>query len=391
MKTLNVGLVGAGFMGKAHVVAYSNMPKFFWPAPAVPVLKTICDIDPDIARDAKDRFGFEKYCTDWQDIVNDPEIDVVNVCTPNNAHAPIAIAALKAGKHVLCEKPIASTLEDAKAMAEAAKEAAAKGVISMNAYQYRRVPALDLAKKFIDEGSIGQILNIRCTYLQSWSADPDSPLSWRFQKDIAGAGALGDIASHVIDIAQYLAGDIDEVVSLMKTYIKERPVQEGGVDLLGTVKLGADAPRKAVDVDDEDSFLVKFKNGAVGSIEATRNAWGRNNFITVELHGTKGSIAFNYERLNELQVCFADDPDDRRGFKTIYTGPAHFHGEVTWNIPGMNIGYGELKTIEMYEFIKAITEGYQPSTCFEVGYRVERVCEAVRKSAESKQWEKVED
>ena len=211
MKTLNVGLVGAGFMGKAHVVAYSNMPKFFWPAPAVPVLKTICDIDPDIARDAKDRFGFEKYCTDWQDIVNDPEIDVVSVCTPNNAHAPIAIAALKAGKHVLCEKPIASTLEDAKAMAEAAKEAAAKGVISMNAYQYRRVPALDLAKKFIDEGSIGQILNIRCTYLQSWSADPDSPLSWRFQKDIAGAGALGDIASHVIDIAQYLAGDIDEV------------------------------------------------------------------------------------------------------------------------------------------------------------------------------------
>ena len=391
MKTLNVGLVGAGFMGKAHVVAYSNMPKFFWPAPAVPVLKTICDIDPDIARDAKDRFGFEKYCTDWQDIVNDPEIDVVSVCTPNNVHAPIAIAALKAGKHVLCEKPIASTLEDAKAMAEAAKEAAAKGVISMNAYQYRRVPALDLAKKFIDEGSIGQILNIRCTYLQSWSADPDSPLSWRFQKDIAGAGALGDIASHVIDIAQYLAGDIDEVVSLMKTYIKERPVQEGGVDLLGTVKLGADAPRKAVDVDDEDSFLVKFKNGAVGSIEATRNAWGRNNFITVELHGTKGSIAFNYERLNELQVCFADDPDDRRGFKTIYTGPAHFHGEVTWNIPGMNIGYGELKTIEMYEFIKAITEGYQPSTCFEVGYRVERVCEAVRKSAESKQWEKVED
>lgn len=391
MKTLNVGLVGAGFMGKAHVVAYSNMPKFFWPAPAVPVLKTVCDIDPEIAKEAKERFGFQKCCIDWKEIVNDPEIDVVSICTPNNAHVAVAIAALEAGKHVICEKPIASTLEDAKAMAEAAEKAAKKGIVSMNAYQYRRVPAIDLAKKLIDEGSIGDILNIRCTYLQSWSADPDSPLSWRFQKKIAGAGALGDIASHVIDIAQYLAGDIDEVVSLVKTYIKERPVQEGGVDLLGTVKLGADAPRKAVDVDDEDSFLVKFKSGAVGSIEATRNAWGRNNFITVELHGTKGSIAFNYERLNELQVCFADDPDDRRGFKTIYTGPAHFHGEVTWNIPGMNIGYGELKTIEMYEFIKAITEGYQPSTCFEVGYRVERVCEAVRKSAESKQWEKVED
>ena len=232
---------------------------------------------------------------------------------------------------------------------------------------------------------------MRCTYLQSWSADPDSPLSWRFQKDIAGAGTLGDIASHVIDIAQYLAGDIDEVVSMMKTYITERPVQEGGVDLLGTVKLGADAPRKAVDVDDEDSFLVKFKSGASGSIEATRNAWGRNNFITVELHGTLGSVYFNYERLNELQVCWAKDPDDRRGFKTIYTGPAHFYGDATWNIPGMNIGYGELKAIEMFDFISAIVNGQQPSTRFEVGYRVERVCAAVAKSAESRQWEKVED
>lgn len=156
------------------------------------------------------------------------------------------------------------------------------------------------------------------------SADPASPLSWRFQKDIAGAGTLGDIASHVIDIAQYLAGDIEAVTGMMQTYITERPVQEGGTDLLGTVKLGADAKRKAVDVDDEDSFLVKFKNGAVGSIEATRNAWGRNNFITVELHGTLGSLYFNYERLNELQVCLAGDPDDRRGFKTIYTGPRAF-------------------------------------------------------------------
>ena len=145
------------------------------------------------------------------------------------------------------------------------------------------------------------------------------------------------------------------------------------------------------DTDDEDSFLMRFKNGVVGSIEATRNAWGRNNFITVEVHGSKGSIYFNYERLNELQVCFADDPDDRRGFKTIYTGPAHFHGEVTWNIPGMNIGYGELKSIETYEFIKAVVEGKRPSTSFAEGYRVERVCDAVKRSAESGRWEKVAD
>lgn len=390
MKKLNIGLVGAGFMGKAHVVGYSNMPKLFWPAPAMPVLKTVCDIVPEIAQEAKERFGFAQCCTDWKEMIQDPEIDVVSICTPNNVHAPIAIAALEAGKHVICEKPIASTMEDAKAMAEAAEKAAAKGIISMNAYQYRRVPALVLAKKFLDEGALGEVLNIRCTYLQSWSADPDSPLSWRFQKEIAGAGTLGDIASHVIDIAQYLGGDIEEVVSMMKTYITERPVQEGGVDLLGTVKLNADAPRKAVDVDDEDSFLMKFKSGAVGSIEATRNAWGRNNFITMELHGTLGTVCFNYERLNELQVCFAKDPDDRRGFKTIYTGPAHFYGEATWNIPGMNIGYGELKAIEMYDFITAVVKQEQPSTRFEVGYGIEKVCAAVAKSAQSRQWEKVQ-
>jgi predicted dehydrogenase len=376
-------------MQYSHVVAYSNMPKFFWPAPAVPVLKTVCDIEESIASESKDRFGFEKYTTDWKDIIEDPEIDIVSICTPNDSHAEIAIAALNAGKHVLCEKPISNNSEDAKAMADAAEKAKEKGIISMCAYQYRRVPAIALAKKFIDEGSIGEILNIRSTYLQSWSADPSSPLSWRFQKKIAGAGTLGDIGTHVIDISQYLAGDIKEVISTVKTYVKERPVQEGGVDLLGTVKLDDNAKKAPVDVDDEAMFLVNFESGAVGSIEATRNAWGRNNFITVEVHGTKGSIYFNYERLNELQVCFSDDPDDRRGFKTIYTGPAHFYGEVTWNIPGMNIGYGELKTIEIYDFIKAIVTGEQPSTSFAEGYKVDKVCDAVMRSAESRSWETI--
>ncbi|SHE59552.1 Gfo/Idh/MocA family protein [Alkalibacter saccharofermentans] len=389
MKKLNIGLVGAGFMGKAHSVAFSNMPKFFWPAPAVPVFKTICDIEEDIANQAKDRFGFQKCCTDWRDIITDNEIDAVIICTPNDSHAEIAIAALNSGKHVLCEKPIASTKEEAQAMADAAEKARNKGIISMCAYQYRRIPAIELAKKFIDEGSVGKITNVRATYLQSWSADPSSPLSWRFQKNRAGAGTLGDIASHVIDISQFLVGDISEVVSTVKTYIKERPVQKGGVDLLGTVKLDEGSEKAPVDVDDEDLFLVKFKDGAVGSIEATRNAWGRNNFITIEVHGTEGSLFFNYERLNELQVCFAKDPDDRRGFKTIYTGPAHFHGEVTWNIPGMNIGYGELKTIEAYEFVKAVVEQKQPSTTFFEGNKVDKVCTAVLKSSQSNQWEMV--
>ena len=392
MKKLNVAVVGAGFMGKAHVVGYTNANKQFWPSEVIPVLKTVCDIEEDIAKDAKDRFGFEKYCTDRKDIVNDPEIDIISVCTPNNAHAEVSIAALEAGKHVICEKPIASTASDAKAMALAAEEAAKKGIISMLGYQYRRVPALVHAKNMIENGDIGVVQNIRAEYLQSWSADPNSPLSWRFSKDTAGAGTLGDIATHVIDISQYLAGsEISEVVSNMKTYIKERPVQEGGVDLLGTVKINEDAEKRPVDVDDEVLFLTKFKNGVVGSIEATRNAWGRHNYIYIEVHGSKGSIVFNYERLNELKVALASDPDDRRGFKTIYTGPATPYGDITWNIPGMNIGYGELKTIEINDFLKAIAKEEQPSTNFPVGYQVDCVTAAVKKSAEDNTWVKVEE
>ena len=390
MKTKNIGVVGAGFMGKAHCVALSNMPKLFTDAPYVPVFKTVCDIVPEIAEDFKERFSFEKACTDYMDIINDPEIDIVCVCTPNDSHAEISIAALKAGKHVICEKPIATKTEDARAMAEAAEEAAKKGIVTMCGYQYRRIPAIDEAKKIIESKRLGEITNVRAQYLQSWSADPRSPLSWRFVKETAGAGTLGDIFTHALDIAQYLAGNVTDVVSMVKTYIKERPVQEGGVDLLGTVKLGDDAKKQVVDVDDEVSVLCKYESGAIGSIEATRMAWGRNNYLTVEVHGTKGSLTWNYERLNELEVCYGmEDNDGERGFKKIYTGPANPHGDVTWNIPGMNIGYGELKAIEAYEFAKAVEGGYQPSTSFAAGYQLDRVCEAILESDEKKAWVKV--
>jgi len=390
MKKMKIGVVGAGFMGKAHCVALSNMPKLFTDAPYVPVFKTVCDVVPEIAEDFKERFSFEKACTDYMDVINDPEIDIVCVCTPNDSHAEISIAALKAGKHVICEKPIATKTEDAKAMAKAAEEAAKKGIVSMCGYQYRRVPAIDEAKKIIESGRLGEITNVRAQYLQSWSADPRSPLSWRFVKETAGAGTLGDIFTHALDIAQYLAGNVTDVVSMVKTYIKERPVQEGGVDLLGTVKLGDDAKKQVVDVDDEVSVLCKYDSGAIGSIEATRMAWGRNNYLTVEVHGTKGSLTWNYERLNELEVCYGmEDNDGERGFRKIYTGPANPHGDVTWNIPGMNIGYGELKAIEAYEFAKAVVGGYQPSTSFTTGYQLDRVCDAVLESDEKKAWVKV--
>jgi predicted dehydrogenase len=373
-------------MGKAHSMAIACMPMFYWPAPAIPVRKMIAEVTEESAREAAERLGFESYTSDWRKIIEDPSIDIVDIATPNNSHAEIAIAAAKAGKHIICEKPLARTSEEARLMYEAVKAA---GVKHMVAFNYRRTPAVALAKKYIEEGSIGKILNFRGTYLQDWSADPDAPLSWRFKKDICGSGALGDIGTHVVDMARYLVGEFDEVLGTLKTYIKERPVQQGGADKLGTVKSGGDVPKAPVDVDDEASFSIRFSNGAVGSIEATRNAWGRNNFITFEIHGEKGSIFFNYERRDELQVCFASDPSDRRGFRTIYTGPAHPYGEGLWPIPALGIGYGETKIIECYDFIKSIVEDTGVSPDFEDGYKIELILDAIVESSKSNLWTKI--
>ncbi|MEU7411937.1 Gfo/Idh/MocA family oxidoreductase [Streptomyces sp. NPDC042638] len=316
-------------------------------------------------------------------MIEDPEIDVVDIATPNNLHAEIAIAAAEAGKHIICEKPLARGAEEARPVSEAARRA---GIVTMVAFSYRRTPAVALAKKYIEEGAIGDILNFRGTYLQDWSADPDSPLSWRFQKAIAGSGSLGDIATHVVDLARYLVGEIAGVNSLLKTWVPDRPIQTGGVDKLGAAGSLADAERGPVDVDDEVITLLKFAGGAIGSLEATRNAHGRNNFLTFEIHGTRGSLVFNYERRDELQVCFSDDPADRRGFRTVYTGPNHPYGDALWPIPALGIGYGETKIIETYELFKAITEGIPASPDFGDGYQIEKIADAIQESAAKSQW-----
>lgn len=383
MKKLNVGMIGGGFMGKAHALAYAGMPMFFWPAPVIPHRHTVVDVTDELAKDAAARLGFENYSSDWRKVVEDPEIDIIDIVTPNDSHAEIAIAAAKAGKHIISEKPLARDAAEAKTMLDAVREA---GVKHMVAFNYRRTPAVALAKKYIEEGKLGKILNFRGTYLQDWSADPNSPLSWRFQKDRAGSGALGDIGTHVIDFARYLVGEISDVNAVAKTWIGERPIQSGGVDKLGTVKANVDVPKAAVDVDDEFMTLVKFENGAVGSIEATRNAWGRNNFLTFEIHGEKGSLVFNYERRDELQVCFSDDPGDSRGFRTVYTGPAHPYGEGLWPIPALGIGYGETKIIETYDFMKSIAEDTKVSPDFEDGYQIAVISDAILESAEKSEW-----
>lgn len=387
MKKLNVGLIGAGFMGKAHSLAYVAMPMFFWPAPAVPVRKSIVDVNDAVAAEAAQRFGFEKSSSDWRSVIEDPEIDIIDIATPNHLHAEIAIAAAAAGKHIISEKPLARSGEEAKTMYDAVKNA---GIVHMVAFNYRRTPAVALAKKYIEEGTLGDILNFRGTYLQDWSADPDGPLSWRFQKSIAGSGSLGDIGTHVVDMARYLCGEITQVNTQLKTWVKTRPLQAGGVDKLGASTKDSTAPRGEVDVDDEVLSLLEFQSGAIGSLEATRNAHGRNNFLTFEIHGTLGSVYFNYERRDELQVAFAADQSDRKGFRTVYTGPAHPYGEGLWPIPALGIGYGETKIIETYDFVKAIIEGGEVSPNFKDGYQINLIADAMATSAQSRAWTPVQ-
>jgi predicted dehydrogenase len=382
-RTLNVGLIGAGFMGHAHSLAYAAMPMFFWPAPAIPQRKVIAEVGAELAAEVAKRFGFETSTGDWREVIDDPSVDVVDIATPNDTHCEIALAAAEAGKDIICEKPLARTAEEARRMYEAVERA---GVIHMVAFNYRRTPAIALAKQYIDEGAIGRVLSFCGTYLQDWSADPRSPLSWRFQRAVAGSGAVGDIGTHVLDIARYLVGEVAGVSAILTTHIADRPLQSGGADKLGAAETPADAVMGAVDVDDEFHALLRFEGGAIGSLEATRNAYGRNNFLTFEIHGEVGSIVFNYERRDELQVCFAADPADRRGFRTVYTGPSHPYGSALWPIPALGIGYGETKIIECHDLCRAVVDRTQPSPHFGDGYQIARICDAILESATSGEW-----
>ena len=247
-KVWNVAMIGGGFMGKAHAAAYAAMPMFFWPPPATPVRKILVDVSPSMAEEGARRYGFAESSSDWRGAVIRPDIDIVDIVTPNDSHAEIAIAAAQAGKHIICEKPLARTSEEARAMLAAVEKTK---LVHMIAFNYRRTPAVALAHRYIQQGRIGKILNFRGTYLQDWSADPDGPLSWRFRKAVAGSGALGNIGTHIIDIAQYLVGDVGAVSSMLQTYIPDRPLQAEGLDKLGAAEKKTGGPRGAVDVDDE--------------------------------------------------------------------------------------------------------------------------------------------
>ncbi len=388
-KKLRLAMIGCGFMGKAHSNAWRQATHFF-PLKADVELDTICGCRGEgkvIVPQAVARWGFNRGSTNWHAVVASPEIDVVDIVAPNHVHAQIAIAAAKAGKHILCEKPLAMNSKQCAEMVKAVKKA---GVIHMVNQNYRRVPAISLAKKMIENGSIGTIYHFRARYAQDWITDPNFPLVWRLRKEVSGSGAHGDLNAHIIDLSRFLIGEYKEVCGMMHTFIKRRPLEDKGAKREG---LGGTASRKmgTVTVDDTALFIGRFENGAIASLEATRFALGRKNHITIEINGSKGSLYFDLEDMNRLQFFDNSDAPDRQGFRDILvTQPGEIHPYVgKWWPPGHIIGYEHSFVHAVADFVNAIVDGKPVAPTFEDGLRNEQVLEAVERSAKTRQWVKV--
>ncbi|GAA3152966.1 Gfo/Idh/MocA family oxidoreductase [Planomonospora alba] len=375
---LGVGMVGYAFMGRAHSQAWRNVGAFF-DLPVRPVMAALGGRSEERTAAAAASLGWAAVETDWKRLVHRDDVAIVDVCTPGDSHAEIAIAALAAGKHVLCEKPLANSVAEAEAMAEAAREAAGRGVRAMVAFNYRRVPAVALARRLVAEGRLGEIRHVRAQYLQDWIVDPDFPLVWRLRKDKAGSGALGDIGAHIVDTAQFVTGQaLTGVSALTETFVKERPLAEDSSGLAGA---GRGGERGEVTVDDAALFIGRFEGGALGSFEATRFATGRKNALRIEVNGALGSLAFDFESMNEL--WFHDAAEPEAGFRRILVTEPHHPYAGAWWPPGHGLGYDHTFVHEVKDFLEAIAAGTDPSPTFEDGLRVQRVLAAVEESAAS--------
>ena len=380
-KTLNVGMIGYKFMGRAHSNAWLKADKFF-DLKAQPVMQVICGRDRTGVSQAARRWGWNQFVTDWRDVVNDPAIDIVDINTPNDAHADIAIAAAKAGKAVLCEKPLALDVATAKRMTDAVTKA---GVINMVCHTYRRIPAIAQMKKMIAAGDLGKIYHYRARYAQDWIVDPTFPLVWRLQGKVAGSGSLGDIGAHVIDFGRYLVGEFAEICATLETFIKERPLMtaQDGLVAKGSDKMGK------VTVDDAALLIGRFKNGALANIEATRFALGRKNGIQVEVNGSKGSLVFDFEDMNRLKYYNNADPADRKGFRDIIvTEGVHPYAGAWWP-PGHIIGYEHTFVHAMADFVNAVADQKPVQPDFQEGLANQIVLAAVEKSAKTHRWVKL--
>ena len=382
---LRVGMIGYAFMGAAHSQAWRTAPHFF-DLPLVPEMSVVCGRNAAGVSEAAARLGWANHATSWRSVVEDDGIDLVDVCTPGDTHAEIAIAALEAGKHVLCEKPLANSVAEAEAMTAAAERAAEHGVRAMVGFTYRRVPAIALARRLVAEGRLGEVRHVRAQYLQDWLIDPDAPLSWRLDKAKAGSGALGDIGAHVVDLTQHILGEsIREVSGQLETFVKERPVAESSSGLSGT----AGTERGPVTVDDAAVFLARFGGGALGVFEATRFATGRKNAIRIEINGSLGSVAFDFEDMNVLHFHDATIDDLEGGFRRIVvTEPGHPWVSGWWP-PGHGLGYEHGFTHQVVDLVTALADGTQPEPSFADGLQVQRVLAAVETSSDTRSWQEV--
>ncbi len=376
--TLRVGLIGYAFMGAAHSHAWRTAPHFF-DLPLRPDLAVLVGRDHGRLTAAAGKLGWRETESDWRRLLERDDVDLVDVCTPGDTHAEIAIAALEAGKHVLCEKPLANTVAQAEAMADAAAKAATRGVRAMVGFTYRRVPAIGLARQLVAEGRLGQIRHVRAQYLQDWLADPAAPMSWRLDKQHAGSGALGDIGAHVVDLTQHITGQrLTGVSAMLETFVGERPEPSGGTG--------------AVTVDDAAVFLGRFSGGALGSFEATRFALGRKNAIRIEINGSRGSLAFDFEDMNVLHFFDGDEPAGTAGFRRIVvTEPGHPYVGNWWPA-GHGLGYEHGFTHQVVDLVTAIAAGEDPAPSFADGLQVQRVLDAVERSAAAdSSWTLIQD
>ncbi|MBY0011313.1 Gfo/Idh/MocA family protein [Paenibacillus typhae] len=385
MRQLRIGMIGYKFMGKAHSNAYRSLPMFF-PQALKPQMAVICGRNEEAVSAAAGQLGWSESVTDWKELVAREDIDLIDINAPSNAHKEIALAAAKAGKHIFCEKPLALNLADSREMLEAADAAGVKHMIGFN---YRFSPAVRLAKRLIESGRLGQIYHFRAWFLQDWILDPEFPLVWRLQKEVAGSGSHGDLGAHLIDLAHFLVGDVQEVIGMSETFVKERPLASEMTGL--SARAGKDAPRGPVTVDDATLFLARFTGGAIGSFEATRFAAGHRSTNAFEINGSLGSVKFDFERMNELEVYLTSDAEDVQGFRRVLaTDPAHDYAEAWWP-PGHTIGFEHTFIHEMLELSSAIAEDRQPEPNFNDGVKCQAVLEAVERSIKERRWVQVSE
>jgi len=378
---LRVGMVGYAFMGAVHAHAWRNAHRFF-DLPTTPELTAVAGRNKEAVSAAAEQLGFASMETDWRALVERDDIDLVDICTPGDSHAVIAVAALQAGKHVLCEKPLANTVEEAEQMAAVARAEAERGVWAMCGFTYRRTPALALARRLVEAGRIGTVRQVRAQYLQDWLHDPDAPMTWRLDKAKSGSGALGDLGAHLVDTTQWLTGQaITGVSAILQTFVTSRPLSGERSGLGGHGETDVDAPRGEVTVDDAALFTARFADGAIATFEATRFALGRKNALRLEINGTAGSIAFDFEENNVLQFFDGTGPVEEQGFRRILvTEPEHPYVSAWWP-PGHGLGYEHGFTHQVVDLVSAIAENRQPAPSFDDGLMVQRVLGAVEDSA----------